>query len=93
IWEQAHYNPIDGNLLCHIHFAFDDGSRLEKAFSYNWRLWNLTEIRELLREAGFSRVTTYWQGWDEDGEPDGCFEPALVADADAGWICYISAEK
>lgn len=93
IWEQESYNPITGGLLCHIHFEFPDGSRLDRAFSYDWRLWTLPEIRDLLEGCGFSRVTIYWQGWDEDGEPDGHFVPATEGDADAGWICYISAEK
>ena len=91
-WEQASFNPISHDLTCHIHFHFEDGSSLEPAFSYHWRLWTLPEIRELLEECGF-RVTVYWQGWDEDGEPDGDFHPATEADADAGWICYIVAEK
>ncbi|WP_275096543.1 class I SAM-dependent methyltransferase [Sedimenticola hydrogenitrophicus] len=93
IWEQERYDPVTGGLICHIHFAFPDGSRLERAFSYDWRLWTLPEIRDLLEEAGFSKVTIYWQGWDEDGEPDGIFVPATTGEADAGWICYISAEK
>lgn len=91
-WEQVGYNPISGEMTCHIHFAFPDGSRLQQAFSYHWRLWTLPEIRELLAEAGFGRVVCYWQGWDAEGEADGIFEPADRADADAGWICYISAE-
>ncbi|MGB5735301.1 MAG: class I SAM-dependent methyltransferase [Thiohalocapsa sp.] len=91
-WEQEGYNPITGEMTCHIHFAFPDGSRLQRAFSYQWRLWTLPEIRELLVEAGFSRVICYWQGWDADGEADGIFEPVERADADAGWICYLSAE-
>lgn len=93
IWEQASFNPITHNLVCHIHFAFPDGSMLPNAFSYDWRLWTLPEVRDLLTEAGFRRVTVYWQGWDADGEPDGDFRPALTADADAGWICYLTAEK
>ena len=93
VWEQSGYNPISGRMTCEIHFAFPDGSRLDRAFRYDWRLWTLPEIRELLAEAGFGRVICYWQGWDESGEADGVFEPAEQADADAGWICYISAEK
>ena len=92
VWQQESFNPIDHRLVCHIHFRFEDGSSLEPAFSYDWRLWTLPEIRDLLEECGF-RVTIYWQGWDEDGEPDGDFHPATEADADAGWIAYISAEK
>lgn len=93
VWDQAKYEPITGGLICHIHFAFPDGSRLDQAFTYDWRLWTLPEIQELLDEVGFGRVTVYWQGFDENGEADGVFVPATEADADAGWICYLSAEK
>ncbi|MCB1801593.1 MAG: class I SAM-dependent methyltransferase, partial [Gammaproteobacteria bacterium] len=93
IWEQALFNPIDHQVKCHIHFAFPDGSELREAFSYVWRLWTLPEVRDLLAEAGFRHVTVYWQGWDKHGEPDGDFKPVTRADADAGWICYLTAEK
>lgn len=92
-WDQADFNPITNELKCHIHFDFPDGSSLPEAFSYHWRMYTLPEIRDLLREAGFSHVTVYWQGWAEDGEADGDFQPAEDADADAGWICYLAAEK
>ena len=93
IWEQASYNPVNSHMVCHIHFAFPDKSKLKRAFTYEWRLWTLPELQELLTEAGFSKVTVYWQGWDEDDEPDGDFQPATEADADPGWVCFISAEK
>ena len=93
-WEHASYNPINGHFVCYIHFSFADGSRLKQAFSYEWRLWTLPEIRELLVEAGFSRTTVYWQGWDEkDQTGSGDFTPVEVGEPDAGWICYIAAEK
>lgn len=93
IWDQAQFNPVDNNLICHIHFAFPDGSVMEEAFTYDWRLYTLPEIRDLLSEAGFKKTTVYWQGWDEDGEASGEFYPTETADADAGWICYLVAEK
>jgi SAM-dependent methyltransferase len=93
IWEQEAYEPITGRLVCHIHFAFPDGSRMDRAFSYDWRLWSLPEIRELLAKAGFRRVLCYWQGWDENGEPDGIFVPVEEGQPDAGWIAYLTAEK
>ena len=94
IWEQASYNPIDGNMICHIHFEFPDGSKLKKAFTYNWRLWSLPEIRELLDDAGFSRVTVYWEETDtETGEGAGIYSPATVGDPDPGWVCFLVAEK
>ena len=94
IWDQASFDPISGDMLCKIHFSFPDGSRIKNAFTYDWRLWTLPEIREVLLEAGFERVTVYWQGDDEDSdEGNGEFEPAERGEADEAWIVYISAEK
>jgi hypothetical protein len=93
VWEQEKYDPITGRQVCHIHFAFPDGSRMDRAFSYDWRLWTLPEIRELLDEVGFGRVTCYWQGWDQEGNPDGIFTPTEEGEPDAGWIAYLTAEK
>ncbi len=92
-WEQEVYDPISGGLICNIHFDFPDGSRMERAFRYDWRLWTLPEIRELLTEAGFRTIQVYWQGWEQDGEPDGDFQPVDTGEAEAGWICYLTAEK
>lgn len=94
IWDQDDFDPMSGHMVCHIHFEFEDGSRLEKAFTYEWRLWSLPEIREILDEAGYSKVTVYLEGDDEEtGEGNGIFEPATRADADAGFLGYIVAEK
>jgi len=93
VWEQERYNPITGDIRCHITFRFADGSSMRRAFSYEWRLWTLPELREILQEAGFRRSTVYWEGTDErTGEGDGNFTPAEEGDADAGWICYLVAE-
>jgi hypothetical protein len=93
IWEQASFNPIDACMTCHIHFEFSDKSRIEKAFSYHWRLWTLPEIREILYEAGFSKVDVYWEGTDEKkNEGNGIYMPAETGDADPGWVCYIVAQ-
>lgn len=93
IWDQAHYEPVTGRMVCHIHFKFADGSRLKKAFTYDWRLWTLPEIRELLTEAGFKQVRVYWEGADEDGECNGEYTESATGDADPAWVAYIVAEK
>ena len=94
IWEQASFNPIDSRMECLIHFEFEDKSRIDRAFEYEWRLWTLPEIREILEEAGFEKVTVYWEGTDEkNNEGNGIFEAAVTGDADPGWVCYIVAEK
>jgi hypothetical protein len=94
VWDQHSYDPITGEMQCYIHFVFPDGSKMDRAFSYKWRLWTLPELQEMLDEAGFSKVTVYWEGTDEDtGEGNGEFEPASHGEADAGWIAYIVAER
>ncbi|HIA07728.1 MAG TPA: class I SAM-dependent methyltransferase [Chromatiaceae bacterium] len=90
VWDQADYNPINGDATCKIHFKFRDGSSLMDAFVYEWRLWTLPEIQELLLEAGFAHVTVFWDS-TEDG--DGVYLPETVGEPDAGWLCYIVAEK
>lgn len=94
IWDQASYDPISGSMRCHIHFTFPDGSKLKRAFSYEWRLWTLPELRDLLDEAGFSKITVYWEGTNEEtGEGDGIYRPVKAGDADPAWLCYLAAEK
>ena len=92
IWDQSRYNPITGIGINHIHFKFKDGSRIMKAFTYEWRVWTMPEILDMLNEAGF-KATVYWEQADKDGEGNGVFIPATEGDADAGWIAYIVAEK
>lgn len=93
IWDQASFNPVDSRMNCQIHYAFPDGSRIERAFDYYWRLWTLPEICELLDEAGFSQVDIYWEGTDEEsGEGNGIFEPTEEGDPDPGWVCYVVAQ-
>ncbi len=94
VWDQHSYNPINGDITCYIHFRFYDGSKMEKAFEYNWRLWSMPEIRELLAEAGFKKTTVYMQGWDEEADEETDeFYPMEKCDADPGWVAYVTAEK
>lgn len=93
VWDQHRYNPIDGMMTCHIHFKFPDKTKIKKAFSYEWRHYTLPEVQDCLRDAGFSKVTVYWEGTDEDGEGDGEFSPATEGEADPAFITYIVAER
>ncbi len=94
VWDQFRYWPIPGRAVNHIHFRFEDGSEMFRAFTYDWRLWGLPELRDCLLEAGFESVTTYWEGTDEDGESgNGVFKPAKRGEADLSWIAYLAAAK
>jgi SAM-dependent methyltransferase len=93
VWDQASYNPISHEMLCHIHFEFSDRSKIERAFSYDWRLWTLPELRELLREVGFRDVQVYWEQVDVDGDGTGTFHPTEYEENQESWLVYIVAAK
>ena len=98
IWQQKKYNPITSEILCHIHFRFDDGSKIKKAFTYDWRLWSIAELSELLKEAGFSRVHVYWEEYaDADDDDDyltgtGRYTEVTEVENQEAWVSYIFAE-
>ncbi|TPV93129.1 MAG: class I SAM-dependent methyltransferase [Myxococcales bacterium FL481] len=93
-WDQASFNPLTHDTVCHIHFAFPDGSKIERAFTYEWRLWTVPELRELLIEAGFSDVRFFWEevgSDDDDDELEGTgeyFETTEVENQES-WIVYV----
>jgi hypothetical protein len=93
IWEQKRFDPTTHDAKFAIHFKFKDGTKWKNAFEYDWRIWTIPEVRELLVEAGFSKVDVLWEGTDEDGEGDSDFKIRKHVPADPAWIAYIIAEK
>jgi len=93
VWEEASFNPITHDVLFHIHFRFPDGSALEKAFTYDWRMWTIPEVRELLAEAGFSESHVYWETEDRNGEPSGKYKRETRGRPDPAWLAYVIALK
>lgn len=90
VWEQHRFDPINGFGTYKIHFRFPDGSALEDAFVYDWRMWTLPEIRDAMREVGFDDVVTYWEEEDPDtGEGTGTFAPRSSANCDPAWNAYV----
>ncbi len=88
-WDQSSYNPITGDVVNYIHFSFPDGTRIENAFTYEWRLWTIPEIKEMLLEAGYQDVVVYWEGTDDDDEGNGVWTATDQGEACQGWIAYI----
>jgi SAM-dependent methyltransferase len=98
-WEQEWFNPIDHTTRCHISFRFPDKSRIDRAFTYDWRVWTLPELRELLLEAGFRHVRFYWEDMiDDPDDPDeyvssGRFVEITKVENQDSWLAYVVAEK
>jgi SAM-dependent methyltransferase len=90
VWEQASFNPVDHRLRCHIHFHLRDGRKLLRAFTYDWRMWTLPEIRELLAEAGFRESIVYVQDWDDERhEALGSYSRRRRFENQLAWLGYV----
>lgn len=86
VWEQDVFDPINNRAVCRIHYRFPDGSELRDAFTYDWRVWSIPELRDALVEAGFSAVDVWWDDYEE-GDPS----PRTRAENQEGWVAYVAA--
>ena len=92
VWDQDLFDPINTRAVNYIHFEFSDGSRIERAFEYDWRLWSIPEVRDALHEVGFSRTETYWERTDrKSNEGTGVYYRAKRAPDDPAWVAYVAA--
>lgn len=94
VWDQEEYWPATGAYKTHIHFRFRDGSEMHKAFSYDWRLWGLPELRDVLADAGFATVDSYWEGTSADGEGgNGVYRKNKRGENCMAWVTYVICWK
>ena len=94
IWDQDTFDPFTHLYTTRIHFSFSDGSEIRDAFVYDWRLWTIPEVTELMTEAGFQDIHVLWEGTDPDTEEGtGMYERAEKGDADQAWIAYLIAKN
>ena len=94
VWDQDEYWPVTSEGKFYIHFRFPDGSKMKKAFIYDWRIWGLTELKDILEDTGFLKVTCYWEGTAEDGESgNGIFTPDDKGEFCLSYVAYLVAQK
>jgi len=89
VWDQKPLDAISAWGLRHIHYRFPDGSEMKKAFTYDWRLWTLPELCDLMDDAGFSSWDVYWEGADKKGSGNGIFKKQATAENEDAWIAYL----
>ena len=92
-WDQMNFDPVNNYALFHIHFQRVGEEKRMEQFTYDWRMWSVPELRDLLTEVGFKEVRTYWEGTDEDGEGNGEFVRATKGEECESWVSYIVAVK
>lgn len=87
VWDQDGFDPISHDVLNHIHFEFPDKTKLERAFTYDWRFWTIPELQEVMREAGFADVSVWWDDTDNDDNP--IYRPRRHVSNQPGWVAYV----
>jgi len=87
-WEQRSHDPISARVDCRIHFTLASGARIDNAFRYQWRLWTLPELRELMGAAGFGAVEIWCDGHD-GRRSDGLYRPRRRITAREDWVAYV----
>lgn len=92
IWHQKAFDPITHHAQYAIHFKLLSGKTYENVFTYDWRLWTIPEVRELLIEAGFDEVAVYWET-SHRGKGTGEYVRTIEGDNAYAWITYVVGIK
>ncbi len=92
-FERKDFNPITRIANYGIHFKYESGEEIIDAFTYEFRMWSITEIRDLLDEAGFSRVKVFWEDCDSEGFGNGEFYETESEENSVNWNAYIVGIK
>lgn len=87
VWEQAEFNAVTNEALNRIHFELADGSRIQNAFVYDWRLWSPIELTDLLLECGFRDSRLYRKQKTDGSEP--ATEVCTRANVPNHWEVYV----
>jgi len=93
IWSQEAFNPISHEGFFSISFGLPNGKKMKRAFTYDWRLWSLPEIKDIMHDAGFKNVYFYWEGDDGKGSGNGEFSRVTNEENSEVWIAFIVASK
>lgn len=100
VFEQRETNPITARVVDALHFTVKPrGTKratvLKDAFVYDWRLWNIPELVDAMKDAGFKNVEVHDRlgiALDQHGalrvQPSSSGEQM-----DEDWVVYVVARK
>jgi len=92
-WDQDSFDPVTNEAQFYIHFKRKGEKKREKVFSYDWRLWTIPELRELMLEVGFKETVVYWEGTDKEGDGNGIFTRTEKGEECESWVAYVVGLK
>ena len=90
-WDQLSFDPLTNEAKFAIHFKRRGEAKREHVFSYDWRMWSPSELKDLLLEAGFKQVDYLWEGSTPEGEGDSDFKVVTEGEVCEAWVCYLAA--
>lgn len=91
-WDQKFFDPVTGEADFAIHFKYKN-KMYKDVFTYEWRLWTIPELTEIMQDAGFKDVKVYWEGTTKKGEGNGIFKPVKTGEACESWVAYVVGVK
>lgn len=91
-WDQISFDPVTNEAIFYIHFRVK-GKKITKVFRYDWRMWSIPEIREIMYEVGFKKTHVYWEGTNRKGEGNSVFTRTEKGESCLSWIAYVVGEK
>lgn len=92
-WDQESWDPVTNFATFHIHFRPKGKPKMERVFTYDWRMWSIPELREVMAEVGFKKTHVYWEGTSKSGGGNGKFTRTEKGESCQSWISYIAAER
>jgi ubiquinone/menaquinone biosynthesis C-methylase UbiE len=91
-WEQKNFDPVTHFAEFAIHFKYKN-QMYKNCFTYDWRMWSIPEVREIMKEAGFRESRVFWEGTNKDGTGNGVFSEVKKGEACLSWIAYVAGLK
>jgi len=93
-WEQKSFDGFSHHTKFGMHFKVGNSKRrLKNVFTYDWRLWTMPELIDLLKEAGFKKTFIYGEGTRRDGTGTGIYKQQTYETDCLVWVSYLIAEK
>jgi len=94
-WHQKTFDPQSNEGSYAIHFKKATGERMQDAFTYDWRIWSIPEVRDALLEVGFRDVRVYWENEDaDDSDEELSYSQRDVGDSEYDtYIVYVVGVK
>ncbi len=89
VWEQRAFDPVTRRIDCRIHFEYPGQKALKNAFHYDWRLWTLAELREVMIEAGLAPVEV----WHRRRPGDLRYQPVRHLAGGEDYVAYVIGRR